>query len=206
MSYRTYYIEALEADSTTAVDGANAKVKVKSTDVAGTVSETEVLVTPAYATPLIPDASVTTRLSGSLTYDSTDNPEFPGRGLRGGLAAGYNIGRQGDTPLSWADAQVGVSTYYGFGRTLEKELNVQTKQQVFAVRVNAGTILGAGTAPAGTGYSIGGGSSNTAFQLRGLDNAQLFGTNYVTSSAEYRYDFGLKSGICLLYTSPSPRD
>ncbi|WP_412029351.1 outer membrane protein assembly factor [Deinococcus yunweiensis] len=195
VSYRTYYIEALEADSNTVVDGANAKVKVKSTDVAGNVTETEVLVTPAYAAPLIPDASLTTRISGGLNYDSTDNPEFPGTGLRGGLTAGYNIGRQGDTPLSWADAQVGVSTYYGFGRTLEKELNVQTKQQVFAVRLNAGTILGSATAPAGTGYSIGGGSSNTAFQLRGLDNAQLFGTNYVTSSAEYRYDFGLKSGI-----------
>ncbi|GHF33109.1 outer membrane protein assembly factor BamA [Deinococcus metalli] len=196
VSYRTYYLEALKADTTTAVQDGNAKVKVKSTDASGNVTETEVLVAPTYATPLIPDASVTTRISGGLSYDSTDNAEFPGAGLRGGLAAGYNIGRQGDTPLSWTDVQAGIIKYYGFGRTLEKELNVQTKQQVFAVRLNAGTILNAGTAPAGTGFSIGGGSSpNPAFQLRGLDNAALFGTHYVTSSAEYRYDFGLKSGI-----------
>ncbi|THF88673.1 outer membrane protein assembly factor [Deinococcus sp. KSM4-11] len=196
VSYRTYYLEALAEDSTTGIQDGNAKVKVKSTDSAGTTTETEVLVPATYATPLIPDSSVTTRVSGGLSYDSTDNAEFPGRGLRSGLAAGYNVGRQGSTPLSWTDVQAGIIGYYGFGRTLEKELNVQTKQQVVAVRLNAGTILSPDTAPAGTGFSIGGGSSpNPAFQLRGLDNAALFGTHYVTSSAEYRYDFGLKSGI-----------
>ena len=62
-------------------------------------------------------------------------------------------------------------------------------------RANAGTVLGVDSAPAGTGYSVGGGSVATPFQLRGLKDGELFGTNYFTTSAEYRYDFGLKAGI-----------
>ncbi|PNY82345.1 BamA/OMP85 family outer membrane protein [Deinococcus koreensis] len=199
VTYRTYYLEPLVEDDNVTNQGGSAKVTVKAKPVgapaADPAADKEVLVPEPYVKALVPADSLTTRVSGNLSYDSTDNGEFPGRGVRAGLGAGYNVGSQGNTPLSWTDVQTGVSAYYGFGRTLEKELGVETKQQVFAVRANAGSILSPKTAPSGTGYSVGGGSTSTAFQLRGLDNGALFGTNYLTASAEYRYDFGLKAGI-----------
>ncbi|MFT2720253.1 outer membrane protein assembly factor [Deinococcus sp. A31D244] len=182
--YSTYYLEALK-------DKENV---VKYKDASGT--EQTRTFDQASAAALVPDASLTTRVSTGLSYDSTTNPEFPDRGVRAGVTAGYNFGRQNNENVRWGDLEGGVSTYYGLGRTLEKSLGVTSKQQVFAVRANAGTTLGVGTAPTGTGYSIGGGSSaNASRQIRGLDDGALFGTNYLTTSAEYRYDFGLNSGI-----------
>ncbi|PJI53195.1 hypothetical protein CTI14_31890 [Methylobacterium radiotolerans] len=68
------------------------------------------------------------------------------------------------------------------------------KQQVFAVRANAGTLFG--TYPEGTGFAVGGGSSPVAArQIRGIADGSLTGTNYFTTSAEYRYDFGLNYSV-----------
>ncbi|EYB66876.1 surface antigen (D15) [Deinococcus phoenicis] len=168
-SYRTYFLEPLKGDETSTT-----------TDEQGTA-----LLTPT---------TRTTSFSGSLNYDSTDNAEFPSRGVRANTDASYNFGASGSNPVSWTDVQGGASTYLGLGRTLDKGLGVQTRQQAFAVRANAGTING--NAPTGTGYSVGGGSSPAAaYQIRGLDNNQLFGTNYFTASAEYRYDFNLTNSF-----------
>ncbi|WP_373291829.1 BamA/OMP85 family outer membrane protein [Deinococcus malanensis] len=151
-------------------------------------------VTPEAAAALVPDRSLTTNLTGGLNYDSSDNAEFPTRGVRAGLSATYSFGRSGETPLGWTDVQSGASTYYGFGRIMEKSGGATSRQQVFAVRANAGTTFG--NYPEGTGYSVGGGSSPVAArQIRGLADGELFGTNYFTTSAEYRYDFGLNAGI-----------
>ena len=184
VSYKTYYLEALQSGD---------KNTVTYKDAAGT-DQTRTF-TEAEAKALVPETNLTTRLSTGLNYDSTTNGEFPDSGVRASVGAAYSFGRQGDAPLNWTTLNGGASTYYGFGRTIEKDLGVSNKQQVFAVRANAGTVLGLDTAPAGTGYAIGGGSVNTPFQLRGLKDGELFGTNYVTTSAEYRYDFGLKAGI-----------
>ncbi|GGO31134.1 BamA/OMP85 family outer membrane protein [Deinococcus humi] len=186
VSYKTYYLEALkEGDKTTAeIPGTNGQPsKTYSFDA-------------TKAQSLLPEAGVTTRISGSLNYDSTTNPEFPDSGFRANLDAGYNFGRQGQTALRWSDVEAGASTYYGFGRTIEKDLGLQTKQQVFAVRANGGAILNQASAPGGTGFAVGGGSTPQASrQIRGLSDASLFGINYFTTSAEYRFDFGLKAGI-----------
>ena len=186
VSYKTYYLEALkEGDKT-------------STEIPGTNGQPNQTYTfdAKKAESLLPEAGVTTRLSGNLTYDSTTNPEFPDSGFRANLDAGYNFGRQGATPLRWSDVETGGSTYYGFGRTLEKDLGLKNKQQVFAVRANAGTILNQNSAPGGTGFAVGGGSTPQASrQIRGLSDGSEFGTNYFTTSAEYRFDFGLKAGI-----------
>ncbi|UBV43436.1 BamA/TamA family outer membrane protein [Deinococcus taeanensis] len=184
VSYKTYFLEPLQSDD---------KNTVTYKDAAG--AEQSRTFTQGDAQALLPDTNLTTRVSTALNYDSSDNGEFPSRGVRASAAAGYNFGRQGDLALRWGDLNAGVSTYYGLGRTLEKDLGVTTRQQVFAVRANAGTILGADTAPAGTGYAVGGGSVSTGRQIRGLKDGELFGTNYLTASAEYRYDFGLKAGI-----------
>ncbi|MFK7601081.1 outer membrane protein assembly factor [Deinococcus sp. SM5_A1] len=186
ISYKTYYLEALkEADKNT--------VEVPGTG--GQPAQTYTF-DEAKAQSLLPEAGVTTRVSSGLNYDSTTNPEFPDQGFRANVNAGYNFGRQGQTPLRWSDVEGGGSTYYGFGRTIDKDLGLQTKQQVFAVRANAGTILNASGAPGGTGFSIGGGSTpESSRQIRGLPDGSLFGVNYFTTSAEYRFDFGLKAGI-----------
>ncbi|GMA17481.1 outer membrane protein assembly factor [Deinococcus metallilatus] len=168
-SYRTYFLEPLKGDETSNY-------------------------TDEQATNLLTPTTRTTSVSASLNYDSTDNPEFPSRGVRANTDASYNFGASGSTPVSWTDVQAGASTYLGLGRTLDKGLGIQTRQQVFAVRANAGTI--GGNPPTGTGYNVGGGSSPAAaYQLRGLDNNQLFGTNYFTASAEYRYDFNLTNSF-----------
>lgn len=186
VSYKTYYLEALK-------EGDKTSVTVPGT---GTQPEQTYTFDANKAEGLLPQAGVTTRLSGNLNYDSTTNPEFPDKGFRANLDAGYNFGRQGETPLRWSDVEAGGSTYYGFGRTLDKDLGLQNKQQVFAVRANAGTILGQDNAPGGTGFAVGGGSTPQASrQIRGLSDGELFGINYLTTSAEYRFDFGLKAGI-----------
>lgn len=146
------------------------------------------------AAALLPQDTLTTRLSTGLNYDSTTSADFPDRGVRANLGAGYSFGVQGTTPLNWTDVDGGASTYLGFGKDLPTTLGGTSKQQVLAVRVNGGTLFG--TAPAGAGYYVGGGSNpDPSKQLRGIDNGALFGTNYFTSSVEYRYNFGLKTGI-----------
>ncbi|MFD1730052.1 POTRA domain-containing protein [Deinococcus malanensis] len=54
-------------------------------------------VTPEAAAALVPDRSLTTNLTGGLNYDSSDNAEFPTRGVRAGLSATYSFGRSGET-------------------------------------------------------------------------------------------------------------
>ncbi|SEI84663.1 Outer membrane protein assembly factor BamA [Deinococcus reticulitermitis] len=147
----------------------------------------------AAATALLPEDSLTTRVNAGLNYDNTDNAEFPGRGVRAYGSAGYNFGRQGDTPLGWTDGEIGLSGYYGFGNRISRSFGVQTYRQVIAARANSGVTSGA--APDGTGYYVGGASPVAGRELRGLQDSQLFGTNYFTSSLEYRYDFGLSGGV-----------
>ncbi|WP_102127052.1 BamA/OMP85 family outer membrane protein [Deinococcus planocerae] len=168
-SYRTYFLEGLQDGETSATTDEQART----------------LLTPA---------TRTTTLRTGLNYDTTDNPEFPSRGVRASADLSYNFGVSGARSVGWTDIEGGASTYFGLGRTLDKGFGVQTRQQTIAVRANAGTING--TTPTGTGYYVGGGSTPVAArQLRGLENNQLFGTNYFTAGAEYRYDFNLTNSF-----------
>lgn len=150
-------------------------------------------VTEEQAAGLLPQTSLTTRLNASLNYDNTDHSEFPGRGLRSYASAGYNFGRQGETPLGWTDGEAGVSGYYGFGEQREQPFGTSTYRQVVAARANVGTT--AGTFPQGTGYYLGGSNPLASRELRGLEDGQLFGTSYLSSSLEYRYDFGVNNSV-----------
>jgi outer membrane protein insertion porin family len=168
-SYRTYFLEPLKDDDETRV---------------------ETPYTDAQAQAVVPDTSRTTSVRSGLNYDTTNSAEFPSQGVRANADASYSFGAEGTRPVGWTELEAGASTYFGLGRTLDKGQGVQSRQQVFAVRANAGTLQG--NAPTGSGFTIGGGSTPIASrQLRGLDNNQLFGTNYLTASAEYRYDFNL---------------
>lgn len=180
VSYRTYYLEPFRDSDVPNAQGTETKVPV-------TTSEAE-------AQGLLPPESLTTNLTASLDYDSTNSPEFPTQGWRANTGVVYSFGRSGEQPVSWTELQGGASTYFGFGNTLVKEGGVTRKQQVFAVRANAGTLFG--TYPEGTGFAVGGGSSPVAArQIRGIADGSLTGTNYFTTSAEYRYDFGLNYSV-----------
>ncbi|MBZ9714314.1 BamA/OMP85 family outer membrane protein [Deinococcus multiflagellatus] len=185
VGYNTYYLEPLQKDDKNTVTYKDASGAEQSR----TFAEGDVK-------GLVPTNSLLSAASAGLSYDSTDNGDFPGSGARANLGVRYKFGNQNGANVRWTELESGASTYFGFGRTLEKSLGVTNKQQVFAVRANAGTTLGLDTAPVGTGYSVGGGSSASASRhIRGLADGELFGPNYLTASAEYRYDFGLKAGI-----------
>ncbi|MDO4246444.1 MAG: outer membrane protein assembly factor [Deinococcus sp.] len=149
--------------------------------------------TDTEAAALLPATSLTTRLSTALNYDNTDDANFPGRGVRAYGAVGYNFGRQGDQPLGWTDGEIGVSGYYGFGGRVKRSFGLETYKQVLAARANTG--MTSGNFPDGTGYYLGGSNPLASRELRGLEDGQLFGTNYFSSSLEYRYDFGLSGGV-----------
>ncbi|MDL2345246.1 POTRA domain-containing protein [Deinococcus sp. MIMF12] len=172
-SYRTYFLEPLKEGDETAV---------------------ETPYTDAQAGAALPETSRTTSVTASTVYDSRDSAEFPSSGVRADARATYAFGAEGERPVGWTTVEAGASTYLGLGRTLDKGVGIQTRQQAVAVRVNAGTLQG--NAPSGEGFTVGGGSTPVAArQIRGLDNNQLFGTNYLTASAEYRYDFNLTNSL-----------
>ena len=145
------------------------------------------------ANALIPDNGVVTRISPGLGYDSTNSGDFPTQGVRANLSPSYNFGSAGSTGLSWFRIEGGASTYFGFGKTLTKGFAQENKQQVVAVRANAGTLTG--KYPSGSNFSIGGANTINAYELRGVPNATLVGSSYLTGSAEYRYDFGVSNAI-----------
>ena len=167
-NYKTYYLESIQSGEA-------------------------VTVSNEVAAGLLPKENVTTRLQTNLGYDNTDNPEFPGAGWRGSAMAAYNFGRSGSTPLGWTDVEVGASKYFGFGDKRVQEYGNDTFKNVFAVRANYGSSFGA--TPEGTGYYIGGVNPSASRELRGLNDGQLFGTSYFTSSVEYRRDLGFNAGF-----------
>ncbi len=175
-SYDVSYLEKVTAADQTAAD------------TAGTT-----LLDDDAARALLPQNGVVTRLSPALTYDSSNSSDFPTQGIRANLSPSYNFGSAGSTSLGWFRLEGGASTYFGFGKSLDKGFNQQTKQQVFAVRANAGTLTG--TYPSGSLFTIGGASIVSAYELRGVPSGTLKGSSYLTGSAEYRYDFGVSNSV-----------
>lgn len=149
--------------------------------------------TDAEAAELLPEKSLTTSVSGRVNYDDANSFTFPTDGVRADVSGSYNFGVVGSDPVSWFELESGARTYFGFGETVERASGETTPNQAVAVRANAGTLVG--NAPEGTGFRVGGGGSSTySRQLRGIENGSLFGSNYLTASAEYRRDLGLNLG------------
>lgn len=145
------------------------------------------------ATALLPKDSLTTQLQTGINYDNTDDFNFPGEGTRAAASVGYSFGQSGGTPLGWSDLQVGARKYFGFGARRTQALGNETYTNVVAVRANYGAYMG--NYLKGTGFYVGGSSANPATELRGINDGQLFGTSYLTSSVEFRHDFGLNASI-----------
>ena len=149
--------------------------------------------TDAAATALVPANSLTTVLGVKADYGNTNSAVFPTQGFRASASASYGFGSSGATPLSWTQLEGGASTYFGLGKTLDKGFGAQQRQQVIAVRVNAGTYIG--TPPPGTRFSVGSANAASAYELRGYGVGAFKGSSYLTSSAEYRYDLNLNSSV-----------
>ncbi len=147
------------------------------------------------ATALLPASGRTTSVGPGLVYDSTNSGDFPTKGVRAKLSANYSFGYSGDQSLHWTTLEAGASTYYGFGRTLSSNGFNEHKQQVFAVRLNAGGLFG--VVPSSALFSVGGSTIPAAYELRGMETSTLKGLKYLTSSAEYRYDFNVNNSVLL---------
>lgn len=142
---------------------------------------------------LMPERSLTTSLSGNVGYDSANSATFPSQGWRANVNGAYNFGTVGSKNMNWFEVESGASTYFQLGDTITKANGERGAQDVIALRANGGTIVG--TSPQGTGFRVGGGSTGAASrQLRGIENGSLFGSNYLTASAEYRRDLNINLG------------
>jgi len=139
----------------------------------------------------VPQDGATTLLSSGLNFDNTNNPEFPSSGYRASGNLGFGFGNAGATNYNWTRVATGGSTYFGFGNVLSNGSN----QQVVALRANVGTLFG--SAPANRQFSVGGSdvSVSPAETLHGYEAREFTGTNFFSSSAEYRYNFGVNAGI-----------
>ncbi|MFC4453375.1 BamA/OMP85 family outer membrane protein [Deinococcus sonorensis] len=186
--YSTYYLEKQTAGEKTADTDA-----VAANAANPTATPKPIAASDDVAKALLPKNNLTTVVGTGLSYDTTVTPDFPTGGVRASVSAGYGFGRSGTDPLSWTKLEGGASTYYGLGKTLTKGFGTEQKQQAFAVRVNTGTLIG--TPPPGTKFSVGYSNVNPAYELRGYDAGAFSGTNYITSSAEYRYDFNVSNSI-----------
>jgi outer membrane protein insertion porin family len=139
----------------------------------------------------LPKDGQTTLLSTGLSWDNTNNPEFPTKGVRADGNVGFGLGNAGDLALGWTKVSSGFSTYFGFGDVLQADVN----QQVVAFRVNAGTLLG--TAPSSRLFSVGGSdvAVPNSFTIHGYDTREFTGTSFVTFGAEYRFNLNVSAGI-----------
>lgn len=183
-NYRTYYLESIRPED---------KEVKKNPDKPNEKPKAIDFISDKEALGLLPKEGFTTTINGGLGFDNTDHPSFPGRGIRANSNIAVNFGTEGQKASQWTDVEAGIRGYYGFGNTKTRSDGSKTYENVLAGRANVGTMLGA--PPEGESFYIGGANMLHKRELRGLEDGQLFGTNYLTSSIEYRRDLGLSGGF-----------
>ena len=144
------------------------------------------------AAPYAPQSGFSSFLGSALTYDNRDNPEYPHDGYRASISGGVGFGndfspkdvQQGYT---YEQLELGASTYVA---------PFENKSHVFAFRVNAGKQFGGRDNYPGSRLFVIGDTNNQATQLRGYRREDIGPSDsYVTTTAEYRYDFGLSTAV-----------
>lgn len=145
--------------------------------------------TDLQAMALMPDNGNSHQIFTSLSFDNVNSNDFPTEGVRANVGVGVGIGTQGSTPLAWTQASGGARTYLGFGAKASNGL----PQQALAARVNAGTTLG--SVASSRLFAVGGSDSGERFTLHGYDSRAFTGTNFVTSSLEYRYNLDVSASF-----------
>jgi len=148
------------------------------------------------AAAYLPDGGLSAFTSATLSYDDRDSEAFPRDGVAASVSFGVGWGSdQRDAitgeraPYVFQQVQAGVKTYLTLADVLEE---VDDRNHVFAVRLNVGHQFG-DDYPAKRRFRVGR-VPTEATELRGfLDTDFDLTRSYVTSSVEYRYDFGFSS-------------
>jgi outer membrane protein insertion porin family len=148
------------------------------------------------AAELLPAGGLSAFTSATLTYDGRDSVAFPREGVAASVSFGVGWGNDQRDPISgepapyvYQQVQAGVKTYLTLADVLDE---VDDRNHVFAVRLNVGHQFGDGY-PANRRFRVGR-VSVEATELRGyLDTDFDLSRSYLTSSVEYRYDFGFAS-------------
>ncbi len=151
---------------------------------------------PELAVAYLPDGGLSAFTSATLAYDDRDSEAFPRDGVA--ASASFGVGWGSDqrdaitgepAPYVYQQVQAGVKTYLALADVLEE---VDDRNHVFAVRLNVGHQFG-NDYPANRRFRVGR-VPTEATELRGfLDTDFDLTRSYVTSSVEYRYDFGFSS-------------
>lgn len=150
----------------------------------------------ALSLEVLPQGGLSAFTSAALTYDDRDSAAFPRSGLAANLAVGFGWGNDqrdpvggGALPYAYQQVQAGVKTYVALADVFE---SFEDRNHVFAVRLNGGTQFGQDY-PANRRFRVGR-VPVEATEIRGYGDADFDLTrSYLTSSVEYRYDFGLST-------------
>jgi outer membrane protein insertion porin family len=151
---------------------------------------------PALAATYLPQGGLSAFTSAALTYDDRDSAAFPREGVAANLALGVGWGNDQRDPVSgdqqayvYQQVQAGVKSYL---KLSDLAAGVTDPNHVFAVRLNVGHQFGAGY-PANRRFRVGR-VPVEATELRGYRDSDFdLSRTYVTSSVEYRYDFGFST-------------
>ena len=151
---------------------------------------------PELAADYLPDGGLSAFTSATLSYDDRDSEAFPREGVAATVTFGVGWGSDQRDPITgepapyvYQQVQAGVKTYLTLADVLEE---VDDRNHVFAVRLNVGHQFG-NDYPANRRFRVGR-VPTEATELRGfLDTDFDLTRSYVTSSVEYRYDFGFSS-------------
>jgi outer membrane protein insertion porin family len=146
------------------------------------------------AAGFLPQGGLNAFVSAGLGFDNRDSIDFPREGIAANVSFGYGWGNDMADPASggtmsyaYTQTQAGVRTYLALADVVE---GMEDRNHVFAVRLNVGAQFGAAY-PENRRFRVGS-VQNTATEIRGYRDTDFDPTrSYVTSSVEYRYDFGL---------------
>ncbi len=145
----------------------------------------------------LPTSGLSAFVSAGLVYDDRDSVSFPREGIGASVSVGFGWGNDVTDPDSgdrrgytFQQLQVGAKTYLHLATLVPDE--VSDPNHVFAVRLNAGHQFGS-FYPTSRRFQVGL-TLEEATLVRGYRETDFDPSrSYVTSSLEYRYDFGLST-------------
>lgn len=147
------------------------------------------------AVDYLPTSGLSAFVGARVTYDSRSDANFPADGLNAYGGAGVGFGNDflvaGErAPYVYEQVVLGARGYVRLADLMPAEIS--DTGHVFAARLDVGHQFG-GLYPESKRFTVGR-TNDVATQIRGytLDDFDLSRT-YVTSSFEYRYDFGLST-------------
>ncbi len=147
-----------------------------------------------FALQYVPQSGLASFFSLLGAYDTRDSLDFPRSGLVGTGQVGLGFGsdyRNPDTDLQqryvYEQIELGFKTYLKLEDIIP---SVNDPNHVFAFKINAGTQFG-GDYPESKRFIVGD-TPDEATGIRGYTSDDFgLSKSYITSSLEYRYDFGL---------------